>query len=195
MCVYKKGTITKGTTSATITPWRTQWRISVESRCCIFERPHRVAVYPSNMFPRMPLLNLHAQQFINLSSHVSCHSSWGLNIIHVSHISLLISTSLPQGHTTSVMHNTFMTSGAVVRAYTNIPLHHVYLFICHLAKIGCMYPNMAISVPNPSCYFVSAVLTLNALHRWSYVLYLVTEASLVGLKGWLRSGFCIPVDH
>lgn len=40
-------------------------------------------------------------------------------------VNLLI--SLRQGHTTSAMHNTFMTSGAVVRLYTNIPLHHVYL--------------------------------------------------------------------
>ena len=45
-----------------------------------FERPHRIAAYPS---ARMPLLNLHAQQFINQSSRASCHGSWGLNIIHV----------------------------------------------------------------------------------------------------------------
>lgn len=45
-----------------------------------------------------------------------------------------------------------------------------------------MYRTVAVSSPNPSCQCVSAVLTLNVLHHCSYMLYLVTETSLVDLK-------------
>lgn len=58
-------------------------------------------------------------------------------IIHVMRINLL--TLFPQGHTTSVMHNTFMTSGAAMQLYTSIPLCHVYISnMCHFCKGGCM---------------------------------------------------------
>lgn len=82
----------------------------------------------------MPLLTVHAQHFINPSSCVSCCAPWGLNIIHCFSHQYANFPCLSQGHTTSVMHNTFMTRGAFMRLHTNIPLHHAYLDYVSFSK-------------------------------------------------------------
>lgn len=53
-----------------------------------------------------------------------------------------------------------------------------------------MHPNVAVSLPDPSCYLFSAVLTLNPLHHWPYMLYFATEASHVDYKDDLH--WCFP---
>lgn len=89
------------------------------SLCCIFERLLRIMVYPSNIYP-----DTIAQPACTIYESVVMFELPPL-IIHIIRISLL--TLFPQGHTTSVMHNTFMTSGAAMRLYTSIPLCHVYI--------------------------------------------------------------------
>lgn len=85
---------------------------------------------------------------------------------------------LSQGHATSVMHNRFMTKGAFVRLFTNIPLRHDYLGLCVIFNT---HPDLAVSLPDPSC-LLSAAFTLDPLHRCLYMLCFCTET------------FSIPVD-
>lgn len=59
--------------------------------------------------------------------------------------------------------------------------------MCRFVKIRFMHPDVAVSLADPSCYLFSAVLTLNPLHHWPYMLYFATEASHVDYKDVFHS--------
>lgn len=65
--------------------------------------------------------------------------------------------------------------------------------MCRFVKIRFMHPDVAVSLADPSCYLFSAVLTLNPLHHWPYMLYFATEASHVDYKDDLHWCFPFPL--
>lgn len=113
----------------------------------VFKCQRTIAVYPSNM-------NLHAQQFINLPS--PCQLPHLQRVKHQSTLlaSILLHSLLPslsQGHTTPLMHNTFMISEERSWDCTQTFLSIIFMLnMCNLPKIGCMYPSY--HLPNSSCY-------------------------------------------
>lgn len=161
---------------------------------CVFERPHRGDADPSHIY-----LDAVAQP-ASTTIHKSVVPCELPQLLSVKHHSRFSSTSICWSPLPSLRVTLWCTTRLwQVAQLLDCPQALLSITLiwntCHFEEVARMCTNIDTSVPNSSCYSSYAVLTLNALHRWSLRVALVTETSLVDLKGDLHLGFCFAVDH